>query len=219
MGLRIAVHEHPLLDAGAFVTILPSPLGDLPTDERIALLLAGDGDSGLRPAQDPRGPIRQLLRHSGFKPRGRNKPASEYLAAAQPAGRLGAINPIVDACNAVSLHGGLPISVVDLGLTNGALSVRAAGAGESYVFNASGQRIDVGGLICLFDEDGPCANAVKDAQRTKTHTGTVETLSVVWGTRDLPGHTARVLGFYRELLAGCGLATLDVEWIIPSPGP
>ena len=28
------------------------------------------------------------------------------------------------------------------------------------MFNASGQTIDVGGLLCLFDAEGPCANAV-----------------------------------------------------------
>ena len=43
-----------------------------------------------------------------------------------------------------------------------------APAGASYIFNASGQSMDLSGLLCLFDADGPCANPVKDAQRTKT---------------------------------------------------
>jgi hypothetical protein len=37
---------------------------------------------------------------------------------------------------------------------------------STYVFNQSGQTIDVAGLLCLFDSDGPCGNAVKDSQRT-----------------------------------------------------
>ncbi|MBL4688543.1 MAG: hypothetical protein JKY37_28395, partial [Nannocystaceae bacterium] len=55
------------------------------------------------------------------------------------------------------------------------------------------------GLLCLHDADGPCANAVKDSQRTKTHDGTTRTLSVVWGTNALPGATVAALAWYREL--------------------
>jgi hypothetical protein len=58
--------------------------------------------------------------------------------------------------------------------------------------------------VCLFDADGPCANAVKDAQRTKTTAGTRRTLSVVWGTRALPGRTERAVAWYRELLESAG---------------
>src|SRR5437870_5965210 len=59
--------------------------------------------------------VRALLRHGGFKPTGRSKPASEYLLNAARDGRLTPINLAVDVCNAVSLHSGLPVSVVDLG--------------------------------------------------------------------------------------------------------
>src|SRR5881392_2583557 len=50
----------------------------------------------------------------------------------------------------------------------------------------SGLPIDLGGLLCLFDADAPCANAVKDAQRTKTTAQTRRTLSLIWGTTALP---------------------------------
>jgi len=36
-------------------------------------------------------------------------------------------------------------------------------AGSKYVFNTAGQEIDVSGLVCLLDTEGPCGNAVKDS--------------------------------------------------------
>jgi DNA/RNA-binding domain of Phe-tRNA-synthetase-like protein len=116
-------------------------------------------------------------------------------------GTLGSINAAVDACNAASFHSGLPISVVDLDRLTSPLLVAIAVAGSSYVFNASGQQIDVSGLLCLHDASGPVANAVKDAQHTKTHPGTVRTLSVVWGARALTGRTTQTAAWYRELLS------------------
>jgi DNA/RNA-binding domain of Phe-tRNA-synthetase-like protein len=81
-----------------------------------------------------------------------------------------------------------------------------APAGASYVFNASGQSIDLEGLLCLFDAEGPCANAVKDSQRTKTQGDTRRTLTVLWGTKALPGRTERAFSWYRELLERLGAA-------------
>jgi len=66
----------------------------------------------------------------------------------------------------------------------------SVGADARYVFNASGQTIDREGLLCLCDAEGPCTNAVKDTQRTKTHGGTRRTLSIVWGPK--PCRAARV---------------------------
>ena len=103
-----------------------------------------------------------------------------------------------------SLHSGLPISVIDLDLGKEPLRVGIAPAGSSYVFNASGQTIDVAGLVSLFDADGPCANAVKDAQRTKTSPVTRRTLSVIWETRALEGRTRQAAMWYQELLRAAG---------------
>jgi hypothetical protein len=75
------------------------------------------------------------------------------------------------------------------------------------VFNASGQTIDLGGLLCLFDVDGPCANGVKDAQRTKTDATTRRTLSLIWGTVKLPGRAAQAQAWYRALLEQQGATT------------
>ena len=78
------------------------------------------------------------------------------------------------------------------------------------MFNASGQTIDLGGLLCLFDADGPCGNAVKDAQRTKTTADTRRTLSLLWGTVAVEGRAGRTATWYRELLEQHGAATAAV---------
>jgi DNA/RNA-binding domain of Phe-tRNA-synthetase-like protein len=158
-----------------------------------------------------RGAVRDVLRRFGYKPTGRGKPASEYLVRAVGEGTLGAINLAVDVANAVSLHSGLPISVVDLDRVRAPLGVAVAPEGAGYVFNAAGQVIDVAGLPCLCDGDGPCANAVKDAQRSKTDGGTRNTLTLVWGAQALGDRTARTVAWYRELLATTGALTVDVR--------
>ena len=114
-------------------------------------------------------------------------------------GRFPEINVAVDATNLAALHGALPVSTVDAERLKGSLRVGIADPGSSYVFNASGQEIDLSGLLCLLDEEGPCANAVKDAQRTKTHEGTRRTLSVVWSTQELPERGRRVADWQMEL--------------------
>ena len=155
--------------------------------------------------------VRSMLRLGGFKPAGRSKPASEYLIKAVSDGKLPPINVAVDACNVVSLHSGLPISVVDLDRVRPPLRVSLAPSGGSYVFNAAGQTIDLAGLLCLFDADGPCGNAVKDAQRTKTSPETRRTLSLIWGSTALPSRAAQVEAWYRALLEKEGAMTQSGE--------
>jgi DNA/RNA-binding domain of Phe-tRNA-synthetase-like protein len=201
------IDPHPLLDFGAFITAFPLPLGQLTTPPEIVALFDPKAAVPWTSNDEVRSAVRVLLRHGGFKPAGRSKPASEYLQQAAQAGTLQPINPAVDVCNAVSLHSGLPISVVDLDKARSPLRVGVATAGASYVFNASGQTIDLEGLLCLFDADGPCANAVKDAQRTKTGPETRRTLTLIWGTTVLPGRTAQADGWYRTLLALVGATT------------
>lgn len=213
MALTLTVAPHPLLDATAFVSEFPQPIGGMPPAEWLSAQLALTSPAPMSADDAVRATVRDLLRHGGFKPTGRSKPASEYLLRAAGEGTLSAINPAVDACNVVSLHSGLPISVVDLERAAAPYSVSIAPAGTSYVFNASGQVIDVGGLLCLNDAAGPCANAVKDAQRTKTHAGTTRTLSVVWGAVALPGRAARATTWYRELIEKLGARTEDVALV------
>jgi DNA/RNA-binding domain of Phe-tRNA-synthetase-like protein len=152
-----------------------------------------------------------MLRHGGYKPTGRGKPASEYLVRAASEGALGSINAAVDACNAVSLHSGFPISVVDLGRAHAPFRIAVAPEGASYVFNVSGQEIDLAGLVCLYDADGPCGNAVRDSQRTKTNTDTERTLSVVWGCAGFEERLSETERWYRALLSEVGATTERVQ--------
>jgi DNA/RNA-binding domain of Phe-tRNA-synthetase-like protein len=202
--LTVAIASHPLLEVGAFVTRFAHPLGELG---------ASFDATGVKPpftANDAvRAEIRQLLRHGGFKPAGRSKPASEYLVTAHNDGRFPKINAAVDACNIASLWSGLPISLIDLDRVTGDLSVSICPAGTSYVFNASGQVIDASGLCAVFDAEGPTGTPVKDAQRTKTHDGTRTTLSIVWGSNQLAGRTQAATHWYRQLVAEIPGATLE----------
>lgn len=206
----IAVDAHPLLEAVAFTAELPRLLGELATPPELVSLLSTRANAPLASSDAVRAAVRDLLRHGGFKPTGRSKPASEYLIRAADEGVLASINLVVDACNVTSLHSGLPISVIDLDRGRAPYSIAVQPQGASYVFNASGQTIDVGGLLCLADADGPCANAVKDAQRTKTRPETTRVLAVIWGTRELSGRARAVADWYRKLLEDSGARTADV---------
>lgn len=215
--MNIALTDHPLLRVTAFTTTFPSPIGELATPaSTIALLDVEPGPSTpeppLRRDEAVRTAVRDLLRAGGYKPTGRGKPASEYLLRAASEGQLASINVAVDACNAISLHSGLPISVVDLDRAAAPFRIAIPGPGERYIFNASGQEIDVEGLVCLFDTEGPCANAVRDSQRTKTHGATTRTLSVVWGTAGHEERLYRATDWYmaslRQVGADCELASV-----------
>jgi DNA/RNA-binding domain of Phe-tRNA-synthetase-like protein len=195
----------PGLALHALTADLPCALGDLPSPDWLQALLQPDAAAPVGRDEALRAAVRDLLRHRGYKPTGRGKPSSEYLAAAATEGRLGSINAVVDAGNAVSLHSGLPISIVDLERTTPPLVVDVAAGGAEYVFNASGQTIDVAGLPCLCDVAGPCANAVKDAQRSKTSAATARVLAVVWGTA-APGvdRAAATAGWLGDVLTRLG---------------
>jgi DNA/RNA-binding domain of Phe-tRNA-synthetase-like protein len=207
----LVVESHPLLDLLTFVTRFPRSVGQIPSSPELLALLQPNAPAPISSDDTVREAVRGLLRHGGFKPTGRSKPASEYLIRAVAEGALSPINVAVDACNAVSLHSGLPISVVDLDRAQPPFHVGVAPPGASYIFNASGQSIDLKGLLCLFDAAGPCANAVKDAQRTKTSEATVRTLSLVWGTRALPERASQATGWYRSLLEQHGAITENVS--------
>lgn len=194
MGTTLAVAPHPLLEVGAFVTRFVQPLAQLPpfSPQLSPPPTISDAE---------RTAVRALLRHGGFKPAGRSKPASEYLQTAHNELRFPTINAAVDACNLASLHWGLPISLIDLDRVVGELRIAVCPPDTSYVFNPSGQTIDASGLLAVFDDEGPTGTPVKDAQRTKTHDGTTSTLAVVWGTNALPGRTRDATKWYRDLVA------------------
>ncbi len=208
----LTVAAHPLLDLRAFITTFPRSLGEMASPPELVALLAEGAPAPLSSDDAVREAVRALLRHGGFKPTGRSKPASEYLLKAVREKHLAPINVAVDVCNIVSFHSGLPISVVDLDRAAEPFRVEVAPPGSEYVFNASGQSIDLGRLLCLFDAEGACANAVKDAQRTKTTPDTRRTLSLVWGTNALPDRAARTDVWYCDLLQQQGAVTAVVSF-------
>jgi len=196
----LEVEPHPRLQLYAFETVLPAPLGELTSPAWLLGLLDPAAAAPVQRSEPLRADVRDVFRHGGYKPTGRGKPASEYLVKASADGPLRAINLVVDTCNAVSLHSGLPISVVDLDRAEPPFRVGIVADDQRYVFNATGQEIRLQGLLCLHDARGPCANGVKDSERTKTHDGTTRTLSLVWGPQTHADHTAAAGRWYRDLL-------------------
>jgi DNA/RNA-binding domain of Phe-tRNA-synthetase-like protein len=133
--------------------------------------------------------IRGLLRSGGFKPSGRNKPAQEYLLrTATEGGELPAISNAVDLINLVSLQSGLPISLVSLDRVPGPLLLRVGTAGEKFVFNRTGQELDVEGLlsICAASAEGsePVATPVKDSMRAKVTEEDHHLLACLYASHD-----------------------------------
>lgn len=141
------------------------------------------------PPEATRQAIRKLLKVGGFKPTGRNKPASEYLAEARRAGTWPAIYDVVDVNNALSLMTGWPMSVLDLDRAlaaspRGALAIRFGAPGESYVFNQAGQVIELEGLLGIAAHEGPMlGNPVKDGMHAKVEPGTQRIVAALYTSR------------------------------------
>jgi DNA/RNA-binding domain of Phe-tRNA-synthetase-like protein len=147
-------------------------------------------EHGSEGGENRRQAVRQLLRSGGFKPSGRNKPAQEYLLrTAKQEGQWPAILNAVDVLNAVSLQSGLPISLVALSRAGSALLIRYGNPGESFVFNQSGQVLDVHGLICICRDDGertvPVGSPVKDSQMAKVTAADRNVLACLFAPRSV----------------------------------
>ncbi len=72
----LTVEPHPLLQVEAFTTELPKPLGELPSPDWLKALLALNAEAPMKSDDDVRSAVRDVLRHGGYKPTGRGKPAS-----------------------------------------------------------------------------------------------------------------------------------------------
>lgn len=157
-------------------------------DAAMALPAAG-------PTPDPvKTAVRDLLRVGGYKPAGRGKPASEYLAQAAERGEFPRISHIVDALNLVSLESRLPISLLDADRVmdgTDALVIRFGRTGECYVFNSIGHEIHIEGLVTVARQNGPAlGNPVKDSMMAKTTDITTHTIAFIWGSRRALNHAA-----------------------------
>jgi DNA/RNA-binding domain of Phe-tRNA-synthetase-like protein len=162
--------------------------------------------------------VRDMLRAGGYKPAGRQKPASEYLAQAAREGRFPLINNAVDCNNLLSLETGLPISLLDLGCFTDSALVRIAADGESYVFNASGHEMDLAGLLCVCSsERKPLGNAVKDSMEGKLKDGSRDFAGFIYApsacvsAAALRAHGERFAALLRD---HCGAAEAYVAAIV-----
>ena len=151
--------------------------------------------------------VRDLLKLGGFSPTGRNKPAHEFLIRdIRERGGFNFINNVVDVNNVISLESLLPISIFDVDKLEGDVVVRLGQPGERYVFNPSGQELDVKQCIVCARNGGdraPVGTPVKDSMATKVFDGATHFLGVIYGTSALHS-TYAMLGHiqrFGELLA------------------
>ena len=191
-----------------------SPEGLVARLDEVAARRAGDAESTWAVAR--KAAVRDLLRHGSYKPTGRAKPASEYLLRTAAEGSVPRINILADANNVVSLDSLFPISIVDLARAGAdRFVVRWGREGESYVFNPSGQVLELRDLLLAarLPSDLPCATPVKDCQETKTDEATREALAVVYGPVALHEEVGRATRELAELLQtfGNGAVRYGVE--------
>jgi DNA/RNA-binding domain of Phe-tRNA-synthetase-like protein len=177
----------------------------------------GTGEGYISPACKTA--VRGMLRYKHYKPSGRSKPSSEYLFSAALQNEFPLINGPVDTNNAISLESGYPASVFDLDLCGTSLLLRRGIAGESYVFNPSGQSIDLEDLLCVCRFDGrewiPCGNPVKDSMDTKTNESTRNVVAVIYAPTSEPLSELQgsAMRFSSLLLSECGAT--ESGWTIP----
>ncbi|MEI8214080.1 MAG: hypothetical protein WCI02_18160 [Planctomycetota bacterium] len=114
--------------------------------------------------------VRGMLRAGGYKPSGRNKPAQEYLLRCLTDGNFPRIHPAVDCLNALSVRIGLPISMLTRDRFQDGVRLRLGRTGERYVFNASGQELELENLMVAcgsVDAQEPLGSPVKDSMAGK----------------------------------------------------
>jgi hypothetical protein len=185
----------------------PSREGPSPYLAELLERVRSQGESFLSPGR--KAAVRSMLRFGSYKPAGRAKPSSEYLLAAALDGSFPFVNGPVDANNGVSLEWGYPASIFDAALTGSELLLRRGRPGESYVFNRSGQTIDLADLLLVCRRGSgwePCGNPVKDAMATKVFEACRSAVAVVYAPASEPQANLSACGErFASLLRGdCG---------------
>jgi DNA/RNA-binding domain of Phe-tRNA-synthetase-like protein len=113
----------------------------------------------------------------------------------------------------------LPISLLDIGTVVPAVEIRYGRENEKYIFNATGQEIELAGLICVCGKQGgecspsiPMGNPVKDSMAGKIKDHTTGVVGVVYGTTAVlnASEMDRLLIEFSRLLERYASAT-DVE--------
>jgi len=194
----------------------PRPTREAPPFLAEVISAAQAVGEGFIPAEI-RARVRRMLKHGKYRASGRGKPASEFLLRAALTGEFPLINGPVDVNNAVSLMSGLPGSIFDADISGRKLLLRWGLPGESYVFNRSGQTIDLEDLLvaCRLTEGGwePCGNPVKDAMTTKVTEETRNVVAVLYAPADEPiERLASFAARYAELFrTHCGAERAGYE--------
>lgn len=167
---------------------------------------------------------RDMLRNGRYKPTGRGKPASEYLLRAVGEGAFPRINAPVDVTNLVSAEAALPISLWDLDRAEAEHFVFRLGAeGEAYVFNASGQALDLHDLVVGCRVRGgaeePIVSPIKDGHATKTAPDTRRVAACVYAPASAvgPDELRALCTTFAGWLARCG-SDVDASTAIAAPG-
>lgn len=220
-SVTIRKDDDPRL-AGALVCMVTATVESVaPSSAALAAQLAGlvaDRSADDFPPAAVKDAVRGMLRRGGFKPAGRQKPASEYLAQAAREGRFPSINAPVDCNNLLSLETGLPISLLDADELGAGAVIRICAAGESYIFNASGQEMDLCGLLCVCAADGtPLGNPVKDSMHGKLKDGTRRLAGFIFAPLGLysPASLAKVGQRFASLLREhCGATDAAVAGLV-----
>ena len=166
--------------------------------------VAGVLRNGMGGGESRREAVRAMIRAGGFKPAGRNKPAQEYLLRTiTEQSRLQTILNAVDVLNVVSLESGLPISLLAASRLGTQAIVRYGHAGEQFVFNRSGQELDLEGLICICATEGPATiplgTPIKDSMQGKVTESDRDVLAVLYAPS--PNTSTDELGQWSEQLA------------------
>ncbi len=222
LHLEIQLHDPQFL-AGLLVAptlaVTPTPP---PLSQLIDHALQAHSDTEVPPKI--RQAVRDLLRRGGFRPSGRNKPASEYLAQAAREGRFPRINNCVDIINLLSLQSGLPISLLDLNAFDATARIRYGQPGETYVFNSAGQAIDLNGLICVCsvadNADRPLGSPIKDSMAGKIRDLTTSTLAVIYASTaviDPTGMDSLLSRFAQLLQDYANASSINTQVVITRP--
>jgi len=133
-----------------------------------------------RPSEIERlAPARELYRATGTDPT-RYRPSSEALLRRVLRGkRLYRLDPIVDTGNLFSLVSGLPLGLYDRSTLRGSILLRLGRQGEGY----RGIRkdwVNVGGRLCLADEEGPFGSPTSDSQRCRVRESSTKILFILY---------------------------------------
>lgn len=220
MNCSAALYQIPvklgLIQAEIDNTLMPAGL-----DEAFEILLEVREAELSRELDLVRKAARDMLRNGTYKPTGRGKPASEFLLKMARDKNFPRINPAVDINNYISLKYMVPISLWDLEKAESDdFLFRLGRENESYIFNPSGQLLDLQDLIigCAVHDhiETPMLSPIKDGQRTKTDAQTKKIGAAVYypALPPNPFSLEDILEDFTVWLNGCG--EVKRTWILDS---